>query len=189
VVWLVMRQAKPVPVACVQSEPARQVQYDARPGDNANHVAAQPAEVADASLAAMQPDADTAAAAQPPPADSAATTEASAVVESNAVPAVSAPVLVQTEAAERVDVLVKSKPSGARIYRLGREIGRTPAVIQIGRGERRVFEVGTPALGTKRVPLDGEKTEVMVTLVADAPAAQPAAAPAPLEDRMRERLR
>ncbi len=65
-------------------------------------------------------------------------------------------------------MLVKSKPTGARVYRRGKEIGRTPLTIQIGRGEHRIFEVGFTNSGAKRISVDGEKPEINVTLVGEA---------------------
>jgi hypothetical protein len=73
---------------------------------------------------------------------------------------------VETESDDRIDVVVKSRPNGVRVWRRGKEIGRTPLVIQIGRGERRVFEIGSPGYGTRRLSLNGEKTEVIVNLYA-----------------------
>jgi hypothetical protein len=74
------------------------------------------------------------------------------------------PVVVETESNDRISVLVKSRPTGAKVLRRGKEIGRTPLTIQIGRGEHRIFEVGSLAFGTRRISLDGEKTEVMVNI-------------------------
>ena len=74
------------------------------------------------------------------------------------------PVVVETESNDRISVLVKSRPTGAKVLRRGKEIGRTPLTIQIGRGEHRIFEVGSLALGTRRISLDGEKTEIMVNV-------------------------
>lgn len=74
------------------------------------------------------------------------------------------PVIVQTEAKERVDVLVKSQPATVRILRRGKELGKTPVIIQIGRGERRVFEVNAPGYGLRRLVLGSDKPEVLVAL-------------------------
>jgi hypothetical protein len=83
-------------------------------------------------------------------------------------PSSTVPVVVETKSADRIDVLVKSRPSGVKVWRLGKAIGRTPLVIQIGRGERRIFEVGTPAYGVRRLSLNGDKTEVTVDLIPSA---------------------
>jgi len=98
-------------------------------------------------------------------------------------PASSSQVVSLTDAADRVQVLVKSRPSGARLYRLGREFARTPVIVEIARGDRRVFEVGTPSLGTRRIAIDGTKPEITVTLAADPPPPlpSPASASAPAE--------
>ncbi|HEY5959387.1 MAG TPA: PEGA domain-containing protein [Polyangiaceae bacterium] len=205
VVWLVMRQPK-APAVALRAEPSHQKldEYSAQPGAERRpletRAAAVPNDVATAAVtAASEPEpangiASEAAGPEPVPQATEASASSDVASESSQVPnvpsaasAAPTPVLVQTEASDRVDVLVKSKPTGARIYRMGKEIGRTPAVIQIGRGEHRVFEVGSPSAGTKRISLDGEKSEVTVTLASAAP--PPVLAPAPLPEKKYERLR
>ena len=78
------------------------------------------------------------------------------------------PVVVETESSDRIDVLVKSNPSKVRVWKRGKEIGRTPLVIQVGRGEHRIFEVGTPAFGVRRLSINGDKTEITVNLAVPA---------------------
>ena len=97
--------------------------------------------------------------ADPKPAETAVA--AAAVGE----PATSAAVVVETDSVDRVSVLVKSRPTGAKVYRRSKEIGRTPLTIQIGRGEHRIFEVGWTNTGSKRISVDGEKPEITVNLV------------------------
>jgi hypothetical protein len=106
------------------------------------------------------------------PSVSAATSSAPAS-DSASIAASTVPVVVETESLDRVSVLVKSKPKSARVYKRGKEIGRTPLVIQIGRGEHRIFEVGVNLGATRRISLDGEKPEITVTLVT--PEVRPAA--------------
>ena len=130
---------------------------------------------ADAPVVAQAP-------AEPPaqPADSAgvATGQSSlAAADSAALAASTVPIVVETELADRVSVLIKSKPRSARVYKRAKEIGRTPLIIQIGRGEHRIFEVGLNLGATRRISLDGEKSEIIVTL----PEIQPVAPPAPTE--------
>jgi hypothetical protein len=83
-------------------------------------------------------------------------------------PSSTVPIVVQTESSDRIDVLVKSNPSKVRVWKNGKEIGRTPLVIQIGRGEHRIFEVGTPAFGVRRLSINGDKTEITVNLAVPA---------------------
>lgn len=83
-------------------------------------------------------------------------------------PSSTVPVVVETESSDRIDVLVKSNPSKVRVWKRGKEIGRTPLVIQIGRGEHRIFEVGTPAFGVRRLSINGDKTEITVNLAVPA---------------------
>jgi hypothetical protein len=98
------------------------------------------------------------------PEPSAAPAQNAASAASAVNPSSSASVVVETDSADRVSVLVKSKPTGAKVYRRGKEIGKTPLTIQIGRGEHRIFEVGWASSGSKRVSVDGEKPEITVTL-------------------------
>jgi hypothetical protein len=97
-----------------------------------------------------------------------AATQSAAAWPSAPNPAPSTPVVVETDSTNRVSVLVKSRPSGARIYRRGKEIGRTPLTIQIGRGEHRIFEVGMTSSGARRISVDGEKPELTVNLAVEA---------------------
>ena len=94
-------------------------------------------------------------------------TASSAAPSTSASPASSAPVVVETESTDRVDVLVKSRPTGAKVYRRAKEIGHTPLTIQIGRGEHRIFEVGWTHAGSKRISVDGEKPEITVNLATE----------------------
>jgi hypothetical protein len=95
--------------------------------------------------------------------------EASVAAVASAVPTV-----IATDAIERVAVLVESQPKGARIFRLGKEIGRTPLSIEIGRDEHPSFEVRFSGFTARRLVLDGGKTKVLVKL-----AFPPKAAPLP----------
>lgn len=160
IVWLVMRS--PTPPEAKPAEPRPTLEYQAQAVSKPQ--SAQP-------QAAPEPLASPAASPAEPPAEASASAaapeEASEADASAASPEPSVPVLAQTDSSDRIDILILSKPTGARVYRLGREIARTPVTIQIGRGERRVFEVGSPRLGTKRVTLDGEKSEIMVTLAGE----------------------
>jgi len=97
-----------------------------------------------------------------------APTQSAAASPSAPSPAPSTPVVVETDSTDRVNVVVKSRPPGARIYRRGKEIGRTPLTIQIGRGEHRIFEVGLTSSGARRISVDGEKPEITVNLAVEA---------------------
>jgi len=137
-------------------------------------------------LAAQQPPADTLSNVTPNPAEmavapaiAAASEPASAAIPSAVAsptassPSAAASVVVETDSADRVSVLVKSRPTGAKVYRRGKEIGRTPLTVQIGRGEHRIFEVGWTNAGSKRISVDGEKPEITVTLLGEPKAPAP----------------
>lgn len=91
--------------------------------------------------------------------------ESATTIGSSTAPSSTVPVVIETKSNDRIDVLVKSRPSNVKVWRLGKAIGRTPLVIQIGRGEHRIFEVGGPAVGVRRLSLNGDKTEVTVDLI------------------------
>jgi len=122
--------------------------------------AESPPQVAPTQVEPAAPAAQVAVATEP----SAAPTQSTATPASPASPSSSAAVVVETDSADRVSVLVKSKPTGAKVYRRSKEIGKTPLTIQIGRGEHRIFEVGWASSGSKRISVDGEKPEITVTL-------------------------
>ena len=79
-------------------------------------------------------------------------------------PSSTVPTVIESDSNDRVRILVKSRPTGAKVLRRGKEIGKTPLLIEIGKGEHRIFEVGLPASGYRRLSLDGEKTEVLVNI-------------------------
>jgi hypothetical protein len=76
------------------------------------------------------------------------------------------PLIVETDAKDRVDVLVKSNPDGARVLRvkMDKELGHTPLTIRIGRGERRTFVFGAAGFEFKRVTVDDERPELYINL-------------------------
>jgi hypothetical protein len=206
VVWLLMRPAKH-PLVAVASrttveyraqtaqapqlhEPVAQAPVTQAPVTQDPDPLTAPANVASGQA---QPSAPvTPEATQPSAGEPAATTTpsaASAVLSADP----STEVVVETDSKDRVSVLVKTRPDGARVLRRGKEIGRTPLTIQIGRGEHRIFEVSMVGFGAKRITLDGEKPEIMVnmateakptTVVVPAKAQGPAPMPANKYDRL-----
>jgi len=90
--------------------------------------------------------------------------QSTATVASATSPASTMPVVIETKSEDRIAVVVKSQPTNMKVWRRGKAIGRTPLVIEIGRGEHRIFEVGSPTHGVRRLSLNGDKTEVTVTL-------------------------
>ena len=152
VVWFVMREPKPAPrvVVAAQFHEVRATVPTLSPPVASREVAL-PSEREPSSTVASA-DAVTSAIPSVP-------SEASIAAVAAAVPTV-----IVTDATERVAVLVESQPKGARIFRLGKEIGRAPLSIEIGRGEHRSFEVRSSGFATRRLALDGGKTKVLVKL-------------------------
>ncbi len=169
IVWLTMRM--PVAPAVQKRE------VSPRSNPSVQDMTPRLAPVQSAIAVAPKP-ADTAAVAAAP---ASATQAAASSIASAPSPASSVPVVVETESLDRVSVLVKSRPSNAKIYRRGKEIGKTPLMIQIGRGEHRIFEVGFTIAGSRRVSIDGEKPEVRVDVPTGVPpsaSAKPESLPA-----------
>jgi len=161
IVWLVMRNPSPLvsrgAVGAVQQPAAPQAPADPIPAPGLAEKVPEP--VGSPSVA-LSP-------SSPAPADSSAMIAASTV-----------PIAVETESSDRISVLIQSKPRSAKVYKRTKSIGRTPLIVQIGRGERHVFDVGVNLGATRRIALDGEKTEITVTLPeVKAVAPNPSAAP------------
>ncbi len=187
-VWLLMRAQKhDQPVAAAKTT----VEYRAQTlQDLPVHVAPQPpaavtAEVPSAPAAAPEGPAAAPSVNEPAVAAPLASTEAAPSTMPSLSP--NTEVVVETDSKDRVSVLVKTRPDGARVMRRGKEIGRTPLVIQIGRGEHRIFEVMMVGFGTKRITLDGEKPEIMVNMATEAKP-QTVYVPAPMPANKYDRL-
>ena len=69
---------------------------------------------------------------------------------------------------DTVRVAVKIRPEGARVFYRGKEVGRTPFLLELLRGERRVFEVGYPGYVSRRLVIDGTEGELIYGLTPDA---------------------
>ncbi|MEP7050008.1 MAG: hypothetical protein ABJB12_06630 [Pseudomonadota bacterium] len=63
-----------------------------------------------------------------------------------------------------ITVTVKSVPPKARIFHFGKQVGVTPWVVELKPGERHAYEVGSPGRVTRKLVLDGSKTEITVGL-------------------------
>jgi hypothetical protein len=171
-VWMLMRSPKPAETVTAAPPPA---QYHA---EAVQHPVVTPPPVAVPAAAEPSPaGAEAPASAVAAPAASEAAGEPLAsepktapedVVAAAPSTAPTTPVVVETDSSDRVSVLVKTRPEGARILRRGKEIGRTPLTIEIGRGEHRIFEVSMVGFGAKRITLDGAKPEILVNMAVEA---------------------
>jgi hypothetical protein len=63
-----------------------------------------------------------------------------------------------------ITVTVNSVPPKALFYHYGKQVGVAPFVVQLKPGERHAYEVGLPGHITRKLVLDGTKTELTVGL-------------------------
>jgi len=62
-------------------------------------------------------------------------------------------------------VIVKISPPGARLFYKGKPVGASPVTVELAPGEKkRSFEVGMPGWVTRRLVVDGTKSEVFIGL-------------------------
>lgn len=115
---------------------------------------AEPPSLASAESSPAEP-APGASAAEPAPAGSAS--------EPTPTAAASAAAEAATDASIR-RVTVKSHPPKARFFHFGKQVGVTPFVLLLKPGERHAYEAGLPGYGTRKVVIDGSKSEVTVGL-------------------------
>jgi hypothetical protein len=71
---------------------------------------------------------------------------------------------------------MKSDPPGARMFWRGKEVGTTPFVLELKPGEKHAYELGFPGYTTRKVVVDGYKSEIRIGLRPD-PHAPPGANP------------
>jgi hypothetical protein len=67
-------------------------------------------------------------------------------------------------ASETTRINVDSVPPGARLFWRGKEVGTTPFTLEIPAGARRSYELGKPGFVTRRVVVDGSKSEISIGL-------------------------
>jgi hypothetical protein len=114
--------------------------------------------------------APTAELAPPPgPVAPVATNEPPAAASAAAVPDSAAPDSAATNATAAatpgtITVTVNSVPPKALFYHFGKQVGVAPFVVQLQPGERHSYEVGLPGHITRKLVLDGTKTELTVGL-------------------------
>ena len=94
---------------------------------------------------------------------------AKAVPVATAVPrtAEAAPATPPTDAAGAVHVNVDSDPPGARLFWKGKDVGTTPFVLELQPGEKHAYELGLPGYTTRKVVIDGSKTDITIGLRPD----------------------
>lgn len=70
-----------------------------------------------------------------------------------------------------IRINVDSKPPGARMFWKGKEVGTTPFVLELQPGERHAYELGLPGYTTRKVVIDGSKTDISIGMRPAPPAA------------------
>ena len=61
-----------------------------------------------------------------------------------------------------ISVLLKSSPPKARFFHFGKEVGVAPFVLKLKPGEKHAYEAGLPGYITRKVVVDGSKSEITV---------------------------
>jgi hypothetical protein len=126
---------------------------------------------ASAELPAAAPvDPPSAPAAEPAPTPAPtpiATAEPSATASATPTPAPADSAAASADTAGAITVTVNSVPPKALFYHFGKEVGVAPFVVQLKPGERHAYEVGLPGHVTRKLVLDGTKTEITIGLNAD----------------------
>lgn len=77
-------------------------------------------------------------------------------------PAEAAPAPSAATAAGAVAVRVDSDPPGARMFWRGKEVGTTPFTLELQPGEKHSYELGLPGYVTRKVVIDGTKSEISI---------------------------
>jgi hypothetical protein len=107
-------------------------------------------------------------AAAAPAAAAAAPLVPSARAPSSAAPAATAaPSAAPAAVGDAVRINVESDPPGARLFWKGKEVGTTPFVLELQPGEKHAYELGLPGYTTRKVVIDGSKTEISIGLRPD----------------------
>jgi hypothetical protein len=148
VVWFVRgtRGEEPAPrvapdVAAAQPQPLRE--------ESSPRAPAQPA--AEAAMVASAPAA--ASSAAPPTTDGA---------ETSASP--SAAVSAEPASNGKIAVVIRVQPASGRIFYHGKDQGRPPLTVELEPGKKRAFEVGAPGFQTRKLVIDGSRTEISIGL-------------------------
>jgi hypothetical protein len=101
-------------------------------------------------------------------AKAAAANAAAAPAPSAAAPTTAAaPSAAPAATGDTIRVNVTSDPPGARLFWKGKEVGTTPFVLELQPGEKHAYELGKVGFTTRKVVIDGSKTEISIGLRPD----------------------
>jgi hypothetical protein len=73
------------------------------------------------------------------------------------------------ESPETIAVLINIRPEGTQLFCKGKAVGKTPFTIEIPQGQRRICEAVNPGFVTRKVILDGSKTEISFGMKVEEP--------------------
>jgi hypothetical protein len=97
-------------------------------------------------------------------------------------PAPATPATSAAAAADRAPIgdlkriRIASDPPGARMFWRGKEVGTTPFTLELQPGEKHSYELGLPGYVTRKVVIDGSKSEISIGMKPE-PAAATGARP------------
>lgn len=63
-----------------------------------------------------------------------------------------------------IRINIESDPPHARMFWKGKEVGTTPFVLELQPGEKHAYELGLPGYTTRKVVIDGSKTDISIGL-------------------------
>ncbi len=95
---------------------------------------------------------------------SAAPSASPSTADTVAAPAPLASNAVTADKDGKIAVVIHVRPANGRIYYRGKDAGRPPLTVTIEPGKKRAFEVGAPGYQTRKVVVDGTKSEISVGL-------------------------
>jgi hypothetical protein len=98
------------------------------------------------------------------PSDAVAAPATASVAPAAASPAEVSSAAPTVAAGELKTISIVSDPPGARMFHRGKEVGTTPFTLEIPTGERRSYELGKPGFVTRKVVIDGSKSEIKLGL-------------------------
>jgi hypothetical protein len=146
--YMIFHRPHSVTVAQVASELPAATPIEPPAAPAASAPAAEVAPPPPAAVASNEPAAAASAAPAPAPVPAAANSAAG----------------TDSAAPGEITVTVNSVPPKALFYHFGKQVGVAPFVVQLKPGERHAYEVGLPGHITRKLVLDGTKTELTVGL-------------------------
>jgi hypothetical protein len=89
----------------------------------------------------------------------------------SATPAPSAALTAGAAVGDVRRIRIASDPPGARMFWRGKEVGTTPFTLELQPGEKHSYEMGLPGYVTRKVVVDGSKSEISIGMKPESGAA------------------